>query len=163
MLLVFGVAVGTMSGLLGIGGGIVIVPGLVFLFGLSQSEAQGTSLAVLALRSLLLRPSSTIKRVHSSDERRCSGDGFCRRGVRGGASPAGGSSGHHPPLFGCLLVYVGILFMLDGQMKPTRAALPAGIAAFVSFLVADFYVPNPSQPREIRLPVHPSTISRRRF
>ena len=48
-LLAFGLMVGVLGGLLGIGGGIVLVPGLVLLFGLSQSEAQGTSLAVLTL------------------------------------------------------------------------------------------------------------------
>jgi len=36
-----------MSGLIGIGGGIVIVPALVFLFGMSQHLAQGTTLALL--------------------------------------------------------------------------------------------------------------------
>src|SRR3954451_16605605 len=46
-LFLFGVAVGGASGLLGIGGGIVLVPGLIWLFGFSQPEAQGTSLAVL--------------------------------------------------------------------------------------------------------------------
>ena len=46
-LALFGVAVGILSGLLGIGGGIVLVPGLMLLFGFSQPEAQGTSLAVL--------------------------------------------------------------------------------------------------------------------
>lgn len=47
LLLLFGVVVGILSGLLGIGGGIVLVPGLMLLFVLSQPEAQGTSLAVL--------------------------------------------------------------------------------------------------------------------
>lgn len=47
LLLVFGVVVGILSGLLGIGGGVVLVPGLILLFGFSQAEAQGTSLAVL--------------------------------------------------------------------------------------------------------------------
>ena len=46
-LALFGVVVGILSGLLGIGGGIVLVPGLMLLFGFSQPEAQGTSLAVL--------------------------------------------------------------------------------------------------------------------
>ena len=34
-------------GLIGIGGGTIIVPVLVFLFGLSQHQAQGTTLALL--------------------------------------------------------------------------------------------------------------------
>ena len=48
-LLLFGAAVGVLSGVLGIGGGVVLVPGLVILFGFSQPAAQGTSLAVLAV------------------------------------------------------------------------------------------------------------------
>ncbi len=48
-LLLLGIAAGSLSGLVGIGGGIVIVPALVFGFGFSQHTAQGTSLAVLAL------------------------------------------------------------------------------------------------------------------
>src|SRR4051812_7465411 len=46
-LLLFGLVIGALSGLLGIGGGILLVPGLMLLFGFSQPEAQGTSLAVL--------------------------------------------------------------------------------------------------------------------
>lgn len=46
-LLVLGFLAGGMSGLIGIGGGIVIVPALVFLFGLTQHQAQGTTLALL--------------------------------------------------------------------------------------------------------------------
>jgi uncharacterized protein len=42
-----GVVAGALSGLLGIGGGIVIVPALVFLFGYSQHLAQGTTLALM--------------------------------------------------------------------------------------------------------------------
>jgi hypothetical protein len=44
---VWGVGVGFLSGLLGIGGGIFIIPSLVYLFGLSQHQAQGTSLAMM--------------------------------------------------------------------------------------------------------------------
>jgi uncharacterized membrane protein YfcA len=45
--LLLGLAAGTFSGLIGIGGGTIIVPALVFLFGLSQHQAQGTTLALL--------------------------------------------------------------------------------------------------------------------
>ncbi len=38
---------GILSGLLGIGGGIIIVPALVFLLGFSQHTAQGTTLALM--------------------------------------------------------------------------------------------------------------------
>lgn len=48
-LLVIGFAAGFMSSLVGIGGGVVIVPALVIIFGLSQKMAQGTSLAMLSL------------------------------------------------------------------------------------------------------------------
>jgi uncharacterized membrane protein YfcA len=45
--LLLGLAAGILSGLLGIGGGIIIVPVLVLLFGLSQHQAQGTTLALM--------------------------------------------------------------------------------------------------------------------
>lgn len=48
-LLLVGLAAGFMSSMVGIGGGIVIVPSLVFLFGMNQKMAQGTSLLMLAL------------------------------------------------------------------------------------------------------------------
>jgi len=42
-----GFVAGIFSGLIGIGGGVIIVPALIFLFGLSQHQAQGTTLALL--------------------------------------------------------------------------------------------------------------------
>jgi uncharacterized membrane protein YfcA len=46
-LLLLGLTAGVLSGLLGIGGGIIIVPALIFLFGFSQHSAQGTTLAMM--------------------------------------------------------------------------------------------------------------------
>ena len=46
-LLLIGIVAGIAAGLFGIGGGILIVPGLVFLLGFSQHAATGTSLAIL--------------------------------------------------------------------------------------------------------------------
>ncbi len=48
-LLLIGFAAGFMSSMVGIGGGIVIVPALVFLFAMDQKMAQGTSLLMLSL------------------------------------------------------------------------------------------------------------------
>jgi len=42
-----GLAAGVLSGLVGIGGGIIVVPALVYFFDMDQKTAQGTSLAVL--------------------------------------------------------------------------------------------------------------------
>ena len=45
--IILGLIAGILSGIIGIGGGIVIIPALVFIFGLSQQMAQGTTLALL--------------------------------------------------------------------------------------------------------------------
>lgn len=45
--LVIGLIAGTASGLIGIGGATIIIPALVFLFGMSQHTAQGTTLALM--------------------------------------------------------------------------------------------------------------------
>ena len=54
ILALIGLAAGMLSGMVGIGGGMVIVPALVFILGLSQHQAQGTSLFILSLPVLLL-------------------------------------------------------------------------------------------------------------
>src|SRR5215831_11841760 len=46
-LVALGLVIGTISGMVGVGGGIFLVPALVYLFKFSQHEAQGTSIAVL--------------------------------------------------------------------------------------------------------------------
>lgn len=49
-----GLVAGVLSGLFGIGGGLIIIPALVLFFGYSQQEAQGTSLAILILPITIL-------------------------------------------------------------------------------------------------------------
>ncbi len=49
LLVIIGLAAGVLSGMIGIGGGIIIVPALVFVLGFTQKEAQGTSLGLLLL------------------------------------------------------------------------------------------------------------------
>lgn len=47
ILILIGFSAGVLGGLVGVGGGIIIIPSLVYILGMSQHEAQGTSLAIL--------------------------------------------------------------------------------------------------------------------
>jgi len=49
ILVTIGVVAGILSGFVGVGGGVVIVPCLVYFLGLTQHQAQGTSLFILVL------------------------------------------------------------------------------------------------------------------
>lgn len=49
IIIVIGIAAGILSGLVGVGGGIIIVPALVYFVGFSQKTAQGTSLGLILL------------------------------------------------------------------------------------------------------------------
>ena len=49
VLLLIGLAAGILGGLVGVGGGIIIVPSLIYFLGFSQKQAQGTSLGILLL------------------------------------------------------------------------------------------------------------------
>jgi hypothetical protein len=48
-LLAIGLAAGVSAGMFGIGGGLIIVPALVLIYGLSQHAAVGTSLGAILL------------------------------------------------------------------------------------------------------------------
>ena len=52
-LLLIGIASGTMAGLLGLGGGIVIVPALIIVTGVTSDNARGTSLIIIIATAIL--------------------------------------------------------------------------------------------------------------
>lgn len=54
ILIIIGLLSGGLSGLIGIGGGVIIVPALVYFLAFSQKEAQGTSLGILLLPAGIL-------------------------------------------------------------------------------------------------------------
>ena len=139
-LLLFGAAIGAVSGLLGIGGGVLLVPGLVLLFGFSQTEAQGTSLAVLIPPIGIF--AALIYYQH----------GFVRLPVVGlmavgfmlGTYFGARLVPHVSPsvlrlAFGLLLLYLGFVFVLNPSDRRTGVALPAGVAAVLSAVVARFF------------------------
>lgn len=53
-LIITGLLAGMLSGFVGIGGGLLMVPALIWLLGYSQHQAQGTSLGVLILPVVFL-------------------------------------------------------------------------------------------------------------
>jgi uncharacterized membrane protein YfcA len=64
ILALIGLAAGMLSGLVGVGGGIIIVPALVFFLGFSQYQAQGTSLGLLLLPVGILAVMSYYQKGH---------------------------------------------------------------------------------------------------
>lgn len=136
-LLLFGTAIGVLSGVLGIGGGVILVPGLMLLFGYSQPEAQGTSLAVMIPPIGIFAALVYYQHgyVHVPVVALIA-LGFLL-GAFGGAKLV--------PLlpvdwlrlgFGILLIYVGLMFVLDIRESNTRVALPAGIATAFAVVAA---------------------------
>jgi uncharacterized protein len=64
ILIIIGVAAGVLSGLIGVGGGIIIVPALVYFLAFSQQKAQGTSLGILLLPVGILAVMQYYKQGH---------------------------------------------------------------------------------------------------
>ena len=146
-LLAFGVIVGLISGTLGIGGGVVLVPGLMLLFGFSELEAQGTSLTIVPIgifaamvywQNGLVRPPIV---------------GMIALGFLIGAYLGARLVPHFPiepirVVFGGLLLYIGFAFVTGGHSARPAFALPAAIAAAVTFLLGLVI-------RKYRTPPHP--------
>lgn len=137
LLFLFGVGVGTLSGLLGIGGGVVLVPGLILLFGFSQAEAQGTSLAVM------IPPIGIFAAIvyYQHGFVRLPVVGLIAVGFMAGAFLGAKLVPYLPSellrvVFGLLLLYLGFAFVMSPRGSATEAALPAGIATVASGLLA---------------------------
>lgn len=133
LLFVFGCGVGAMSGLLGIGGGIALVPGLVYLFGLSQQQAQGTSLGVL------IPPIGIFAAwvYYQNGYIRLPIVGWVAGGFVIGAFLGAKLVPYVRPeylrvAFGLLLLYTGFLFVSTPLRFRTGAALPAGLATLAA-------------------------------
>ena len=62
--LVIGLAAGILGGMVGVGGGLIVVPALVYFFGFSQHAAQGTSLGLLVLPVAILGMMNYYKAGH---------------------------------------------------------------------------------------------------
>jgi uncharacterized membrane protein YfcA len=121
-LLLLGAAVGLLSAMLGIGGGIVLVPALMLLFGLSQAEAQGTSLATIpfgAVVAAMVYNQTAPLRVNVVV---AIAAGFVVGAYVGAKAAPQLPEAALRLAFGGLLLYLGLLFVFD--LKPSN---PAGL------------------------------------
>jgi uncharacterized membrane protein YfcA len=140
-LLVFGVCVGVISGLLGIGGGIVLVPGLMLLFGFKYQEACGTTLAAMVppigiFAALVYYQHNYVKLPVA---------GAVAVGIMAGAYLGARLLPYVRVewlslAFGGLLLYLGLRlvfgFVLGQELPKHVAAMPAGLAAAVLMAAA---------------------------
>jgi uncharacterized membrane protein YfcA len=125
-LLLLGVVAGMLSGMFGIGGGIVIVPALSVIFGFPLQRAVGTSLAVLILpvsffavlayyhARLLQISTATLVAI-----------GLIAGGLAGAQLALHLSSGVLQRIYGVFLIYVGWRFIEPRKLWAARAGRPA--------------------------------------
>lgn len=138
LLLLVGGSIGAVSGALGIGGGILLVPALIWIFGFDYGRAAGTSLAVL------VPPIGLLAAVRAYQEDRvdlqaamCIALAFAV-GAYGGAA-----SVRYLPVealrfaFGLLMIFIAVRFVVSASSEAT-AALTGIIAVsgtWIAYLV----------------------------
>jgi uncharacterized membrane protein YfcA len=107
--ILLGLAAGTFSGFMGLGGGILLAPALVYIFGLTQHQAQGTSLAVMIPPITLL---AALKYYHSGNVRLdiavFIAFGFIAGGLVGATLAHGIPDAVLKKIFGLILLLVGV-------------------------------------------------------
>lgn len=128
-LLATGVVVGTISGLLGIGGAIILVPTLMFVFGFSQARAQGTSIGAL-IPPIGIFAAMAYYRAGMLDVRAAAliALGFVFGALGGAMLVPHVSQVWLRRAFASLLVYVAAQLAFADPNKKVGAALPGAIA-----------------------------------
>lgn len=123
IILFLGLAVGVVVGLLGIGGGVVLVPALVYLLRMDQHLAQGTSLLIL-LPPVGLGALREYWKQGQVDVRAgilCA-LGILLGGYVGGLMAVPIASRHLKGLFGCFLILAAFLLWRKPQPQNVTAA-----------------------------------------
>lgn len=130
IVLLLGLAVGVLVGLLGIGGGVVLVPALVYLLHMDQHLAQGTSLFIL-LPPVGLGALREYWKQGQVDLRAgilCA-VGMLVGGYLGGIIAVPVASRHLKGLFGCFLILAAFLLWRKPQAENRHAAHASGESA----------------------------------
>lgn len=118
ILMAIGLAAGILSGFVGVGGGVIIIPGLIYILGFSQFQAQGISL------SLMLPPIGVLAFYNYYSQGHISKTSLFYAGIMAVLFILGGFIGSKLALkisenlvrliFGCILLYVAIQMIVDG-------------------------------------------------
>lgn len=148
LLFLFGCAIGVMSGLMGIGGGIALVPGLMILFHFSQQEAQGTSLAVLIPPIGIF--AAMVYYQHGFVRLPVVGWialGFVLGAFLGAKLVVRIPAAALQVAFGVILLYVGFVFVMTPLNLRRASALPAGAATLGAAIAARFVRRNRDRAR----------------
>lgn len=136
-LLATGVVVGALSGLLGIGGAILLVPTLMFGFGFAQARAQGTSVGAL-IPPIGIFAALAYYRNGLLDVRAAA---LIAAGFALGALLGAVLVPHVPQIwlkrgFASLLLYVGAQMMFADPNRRAAGALPGALAVAAAWALA---------------------------
>jgi uncharacterized membrane protein YfcA len=124
-LLLLGVVAGLLSGMFGIGGGIVIVPALSVIFGFPLQRAVGTSLAVLILPVSFFAVLAYYRaRMLQISTAALVAIGLIAGGLAGAQLALHLPSGVLQRIYGVFLIYVGWRFIEPRKLWATRAGQP---------------------------------------
>jgi uncharacterized protein len=127
-LLVIGVATGIMAGLLGVGGGIVMVPAMIVLYGIPGAVAKGTSLFVILPTSIMGTWRNRKKRNAALRVAAAVGVGGVVSGFPAALIAAHMDETLSNVLFAVLLLVVASQMLWTAWREPRRADFPEPIA-----------------------------------
>jgi uncharacterized protein len=147
-LLLLGLAVGLLSAIMGIGGGIIMVPALMILFGLSQTEAQGTSLATIPFGAIV---AAMIYNQSASLRLRvivAIAIGFIVGAYLGAKLVPQFPEASLRLAFGGLLLYLGIIYVFDMRPSHPAALVLAPLTMSVGWLLRRRRQAPPEPPPE---------------
>lgn len=134
--ILLGLLVGGMSGFFGVGGGVLLVPMLVYVMGFDQKHAQGTSLALLCVPVV----GFAAARYYQKGYVNVPCVGWIMLGFVVGSFSAASLIDKIPAAwlqrgFACFLLYIAIIFLF-GEERRSKAILPAAIASIIMFLAS---------------------------
>jgi len=134
--LVTGGLVGVLSGLIGIGGAILLIPILIFGFGFTQARAQGTSIGAL-VPPIGIFAAIQYYRNGLLDVRVAAliAAGFVFGALGGATLVPYVNQVWLRRVFASLLVYVAVQLVMSGEGKKASAVLPGMIAVGILWVI----------------------------